>query len=61
MDGLELKILRIRTGLTQDDLAQGAGIHPSRLSEMETGKRPVTEAVTGALDKEVSETPGSVA
>ena len=61
MDGLELKILRIRAGLTQYDLAQEASIHSSRLSEMETGKRPVTEAVTDVLDKEASETPGSVA
>ena len=59
MDGLELKILRIRAGLTQYDLAQEAGIHPSRLSEMETGKRPVTDAVTDALDKERSVIPGS--
>ena len=61
MDGLELKILRIRAGLTQNDLAQDVDIHPSCLSEMETGKRPVTEAGTDALDKEASETPGSVA
>ena len=59
MDGLELKIRRIRAGLTQYDLAQEAGIHPSRLSEMETGKRPITDAVTDALDKELSEVPGA--
>ena len=59
MNGLELKIRRIRAGMTQYDLAQEAGIHPSRLSEMETGKRPVTDAVTDALDKERSEVPGS--
>ena len=59
MDGLELKIRRIRAGLTQYDLAQEAGIHPSRLSEMETGKRPITDAVTDALDKKISEVPGS--
>ena len=59
MNGLELKIRRIRAGLTQYDLAQEAGIHPSRLSEMETGKRPVAEAVTDVLDKEPSVVPGS--
>ena len=59
MDGLELKIRRIRAGLTQYDLAQEAGIHPSRLSEMETGKRPITDAITDALDKELSKVPGS--
>ena len=58
MDGLELKIKRIRAGLTQYDLAQEAGIHPSRLSEMETGKRPVADAVTDALNKELPKFPG---
>ena len=59
MNGLELKIRRIRAGLTQYDLAQEASIHPSRLSEMEIGKRPVAEAVTDVLDKEPSVVPGS--
>ena len=59
MNGLELKIRSIRAGLTQYDLAQEAGIHPSRLSEVETRKRPVTDVVTDALDKERSEAPGS--
>jgi transcriptional regulator with XRE-family HTH domain len=31
-------------GLTQFDLALKLGIHPARISEMETGKRPVPEA-----------------
>ena len=61
MEGLELKIRRIRAGLTQYALAQEAGIHPSRLSEMETGKRPITDAVTDALDKEPAEVPQAVA
>ena len=61
MNGLELKIKRIRAGLTQYDLAQKAGIHPSRLSEMETGKRPVSDAVYDALDKELAEVPRSEA
>ena len=61
MDGLELKIRRIRAGLTQYALAQEAGIHPSRLSEMETGKRPIADAVTDALNKELAEDPQAVA
>ena len=61
MDGLELKIRRIRAGLTQYALAQDAGIHPSRLSEMETGKRPIADAVTDALNKELAEDPQAIA
>ena len=61
MDGLELKIRRIRAGLTQYALAREAGIHPSRLSEMETGKRPIADAVTDALNKELAEDPQAVA
>jgi len=60
VDGLELKIRRIRAGLTQYDLAREAGIHPSRLSEMETGKRRITDAVTDAIDKELAEVPQAV-
>ena len=52
MDGLELKLGRIRVGLTQFELAQKAGVHPSRLSEMETGKRPIDSVVVDALNRE---------
>ena len=52
MDGLELKLGRIRVGLTQFELAQKAGVHPSRLSEMETGERPIDSVVVDALDRE---------
>ena len=55
MDLLEFKIKRIRVGLTQYQLAGKAGIHPSRLSEMETGKRPISDAVIGVLDQELIE------
>ena len=54
MNGLDLKIRRIRAGLTQYDLAQEAGVHPSRLSEMETGKRPIDDVVVDALDRELA-------
>ena len=49
MDGLGLKIERITRGLTQWDLAKKAGVHPARISEMETGKVDVAEAVVKAL------------
>lgn len=54
MDPLEMKLGRIRAGLTQYELAQKANVHPSRLSEMETGKRPITDAVVEALDRELA-------
>lgn len=54
MDGLELKIRRIRAGLTQYDLSLRCGVHPSRLSEMERGQRPIANAVLRALEKELA-------
>ena len=51
MDGLELKLARVRLGLTQYELGQKLGVHPSRLSEMESGKREVTPAVVEALEQ----------
>ena len=36
--GLQLKIERIRLGLRQFELAAQAGIHPSRLSLIESGR-----------------------
>lgn len=55
MDGLDLKLGRVRVGLTQWQLATKAGIHPSRLSEMETGKRPVEDVVVEALAQELAQ------
>jgi transcriptional regulator with XRE-family HTH domain len=48
-----MKICRIRLGLTQYQLGQKTGIHPSRLSEMETGKREITDAVVRILEESV--------
>ena len=45
MTGIELKLARVRTGLTQWDLALKLGLHPARLSEMETGKRQVPDVI----------------
>ena len=56
MDPMELKIQRIRARMTQYELAEKAGVHPSRLSEMETGKRPITVLVIAALDAELADT-----
>ena len=54
MSGLELKILRVRAGLTLWQLGKLAGVHPARISEMETGKRPIAEAVIEVLDRELA-------
>lgn len=55
MDGLDLKLRRVRAGLTQYDLGQKAGVHPTRISEMERGQRPISDAVVKALDKKLAE------
>ena len=49
MHGLDLKVMRIIRGWTQWDLAIRAGLHPARVSEMERGRRKVSEAVVDAL------------
>ena len=54
MDGLDLRIMRVRAGITQYELAQRSGIHPARISEMERGQRPIIEAVVDALRHEMS-------
>lgn len=51
MNGLDLKVKRIRAGLTLWDLGQKSGIHPSRISEMERDQRPVSEAVARVLEE----------
>jgi transcriptional regulator with XRE-family HTH domain len=38
-EGVELKIARIRAGLRQYQVATSVGILPSRLSEIEAGRR----------------------
>ena len=37
--GIELKIMRMRAGIRQYELAARLGIHPSQLSEIESGRR----------------------
>ena len=54
MDGMDLKIARIRAHLTLWQLGKRSGIHPARISEMERGQRPITEAVVDALSHEIS-------
>ncbi len=50
MDGENpIKVWREYRGLTQQDLAQAAGISASYLSQIETGKREGTTAVLQAI------------
>ncbi len=59
MDGLDLKLARVRAKLTLWDVGQLVGLHAARVSEMERGQRPISDAVVKALDKKISEVPGS--
>jgi len=49
MDGLGLKIARIKRRWSQWGLATKVRVHPARISEMERGRREITEAVVEAL------------
>ena len=55
MNGLELKIARIRAGFTLWQLGKQVGIHPCRISEMERNQRPIDDALVSALDLELTE------
>ena len=49
MDGLGLKIARIKREWTLWDLATKIRVHLARISEMERGRREITEVVVEAL------------
>jgi len=49
---MDLKLKRVQACLTQYELGKLAGLHAARLSEMETGKRPIDSVVVDALDRE---------
>lgn len=55
MDGLDLKIARVRAGLTLWDVGQLVGLHPVRISEMERDRRPISDAVAKAVGLELNE------
>ena len=54
MNGLDLKLKRVRVGLTLWRLGKLAGVHPARISEMERGQRQIADAVVDALSHEMS-------
>ena len=53
MDGMDLKIARIRAHLTLWQLGELAGLHAARISEMERGQRLISDAVVDALSHEM--------
>ena len=57
MEEIDLKVARIRAGLTLWDVGQLVGLHEVRISEMERGRRPISEAVAKGLGLELTETP----
>ena len=58
MKGIELKVARVQLGLSQYGLGLKLGIHPARLSEMETGKRPVPEVIAERMHLELANAKG---
>ena len=54
MNGMDLKLKRVQAGLTQYELGKLASLHAARISEMETGKRPIIQAVVDVLSHEMS-------
>lgn len=49
--GIDIKIMRIKAGLRQHDLAARLGIPPNRLSEIESGRRePSPQVLQRILD-----------
>jgi transcriptional regulator with XRE-family HTH domain len=57
--GLDIKIARIKSGLRQYDVAFRVGIAPSRLSEIENGRRRVSsklrEDIFGVITGDVTQ------
>jgi transcriptional regulator with XRE-family HTH domain len=47
--GIDLKILRLKAGIRQYDLAVQIGIAPNRLSEIESGRRQPSDDVLKKL------------
>jgi len=49
--GLQMKIMRLKAGLLQYQLAAQLGIHASRLSEIESGRRTLPPDLLCKLEK----------
>ena len=55
INGLDIKIARLKAGLGQYDLAARLGIPPSRLSEIESGRRKPAPEIVEQLFKILDE------
>jgi len=58
VDGMDLKLARIRAGLTLWELGRLAGIRPERISEMEHNQREINQTVIKALEKALPQAVG---
>ena len=47
--GIDIKIMRLRAGIRQYQLAARLGIHPSKLSEIESGRRQPSDELLQQL------------
>ena len=57
MTGLELKLNRVRAGLTLWQLGKLVDMRPERISEMEHGQRAIAEVVVVALGEVLATVP----
>ena len=55
VNGLDIKIARLKAGLRQYALAARLGVPPSRLSEIESGRRKLAPEVTRQIFKILDE------
>ena len=59
IEGLELKIARIRVGLRQYELAARVGITQTKLSEIECGRRRLTPELSQHIMEALEEAQGA--
>ncbi len=56
--GIELKLLRVRRGVRQYRVAQHLGIPPSKLCDVENGRRAVAPALAERIAKAIDDLSG---
>ena len=59
MEGLELKIARIKANLKQWQLASEVGISQNRLSQFELGRKPIPPELAAKIERLFNETKGA--
>ena len=55
MNRIQLTTLRLKADLKQYQLAQRLGIHPSIISNLERGRRPITPEIVERIRKAIHE------